>query len=392
MTQNHSISIFFGALVCFALMLVVVGTENLFGDAGDVGRALSPEEQEARRNLINQRTFNEDWELLSRNYDTYRQMSNAEREKFRELYRTIQSDHTRHELDRLLDRYYEWLSGLTPHERDAIRKAEGIEQKIARIRELRERDNKKAEEEAKQTSEKILSVEQAPPQKNDQPANTLGEKTGQTIGKIASASESIFDLIEERMIEIKAIDAEEMEELDEFSGSERHRKLILEFLPNRWHKTKERIFDKTTSDEIVKIVSEKAGGAIQEDEPIPEIVAMALLSEIKEEFQTVKKDPDQLKKFVQQIRDELPERDREAFDAKATDEKGDYLVRAISKRFFRAFARSGELHLGGLDRPPPPRRNRSGMGRGDFRSPPGREKLPQGGGTPPEKSPPTSAL
>ena len=187
MTRNHSISIFFGALVCFALMLVVVGTENLFGDAGDVGRALSPEEQEARRNLINQRTFNEDWELLSRNYDTYRQMSNAEREKFRELYRTIQSDHTRHELDRLLDRYYEWLSGLTPHERDAIRKAEGIEQKIARIRELRERDNKKLEEEAKQTSEKILSVEQPPPQKNDQPASSPGE----TIGKIASASESI---------------------------------------------------------------------------------------------------------------------------------------------------------------------------------------------------------
>jgi len=390
MTRNRSIGIFFGVLVCFALMFA--GTENLCGDAGDVGRALTPEEQEARRNLINQRTFDEDWELLSRNYDTYRQMPNAEREKFRELYRTIQSDHTRHELDRLLDRYYEWLSELTPHEREAIRKADGIEQKIARIRELRERDNKKAEEEAKQTSEKILSVEQAPPLKHDQPANSPGETTGQTIGKIASASGSIFDVIEERMIEIKAIDAEEMEELAELSGSERHRKLILEFLPNRWQKTNERIFDKTTSDKIVKIVSEKAGGAVQEDEPIPEIVAMALLSEIKEEFQAVRKNPDQLKKFVQQIRNELPEREREAFDAKGTEEKGDYLVRAISKRFFRAFARSGELHPGGSDRPLPPRRNRSGFGRGDFRFPSGKERPPQGGGTPPPKSPPTSAL
>jgi hypothetical protein len=390
MTRNRSIGIYFGVLACFALMFA--GSENLCGDAGDVGRALTPEEQEARRNLINQRTFDEDWELLSRNYETYRQMPNAEREKFRELYRTIQSDHTRHELDRLLDRYYEWLSELTPHEREAIRKADGIEQKIARIRELRERDNKKAEEEAKQTSEKILSVEQAPPLKNDQPANSRGETTGQTIGKIASASGSIFDVIEGRMIKIKAIDAEEMEELAALSGSERHRKLILEFLPNRWQKTNERIFDITTSDEIVKIVSEKAGGTVQEDVAIPEIVAMALLSEIKEEFQAVRKNPDQLKKFVQQIRNELPEREREAFDAKGTEEKGDYLVRAISKRFFRAFARSGELHPGGSDRPLPPRRNRSGFGRGDFRSPSGKERAPQGGGTPPPKLPPTSAL
>ncbi len=112
-------------LVVLILLIAFAGSTLLIGETEDVGRPLSPAEQEARRSRINHRSFDDDWELLSRNYETYRRMSEEEREKYRNLYRELQNDRNQRQLDQLLDHYYEWLSALTPHERDSIRKANG---------------------------------------------------------------------------------------------------------------------------------------------------------------------------------------------------------------------------------------------------------------------------
>lgn len=355
-------------LVVLILLIAFAGSTLLIGETEDVGRPLSPAEQEARRSRINHRSFDEDWELLSRNYETYRRMSEEEREKYRNLYRELQNDRNQRQLDQLLDHYYEWLSALTPHERDSIRKANGIEQKLTRIRELWARDIKVAEDEAKKRSEELLSEVSSPPKGEAKPATK--KEQAQEARKLASATDEIFEIIEKRMLEIKAIDDAEWEHLKELTGSDRHRQLILEYLPNRWHKTSERVFDGATCDQIAQVISDRTGGLLPESEAIPDVVAMAVLSEFKREYEELKQDPAKFKKVVARARNGLPEKDRDEFDKLSDDEKEDYIAKAIPRRIFNAFVRSGEFRPGGPGGGPPPRRGRRSFGRGDSGPPP----------------------
>lgn len=347
-----------GSLVCLILLTWVCGMAS--GEEG-VGRALSPLQEEIRRKQVLSRTFDDEWDLMSRNFGMYQQMTAADREKYRSLYLAIESDHDRDELMRLLDRYYDWLEGLTPNERQSIRSAEGIEKKIARIREIRKRENSTAETEAAGLTESFLKEGK---RTGAQPGKGPVESTSERA-KIAAAAGPILDLIETRMREIGAIDEKESAHLASLTGWDRHRVLILDYLPNRWRRTSERIFDPATRESVSKEFEKLTGRPLGENERIHHLIATGMLTELRDEYRKVAQDPAELKKFMEKVRSSLSARDRETFDAKPDQEKGDFIIRVYTDRIVKSFARSNEFRQSGL------KRGRPGMRRDNPEAGPG---------------------
>jgi hypothetical protein len=93
-----------------------------------------------RRQQIANLSLTEQQQLL-RNQQRFDELSTADRERMRKLYADLQADPHRPELQKVLDRYYEWLKTLSPEHRAELEDMEAGA-RIKRIRELvtRERE------------------------------------------------------------------------------------------------------------------------------------------------------------------------------------------------------------------------------------------------------------
>lgn len=341
----------FPALIGFLLMASAILPGRMPAEE-PVGRPLTLLEEEVRRRQVTSRTFDDEWSLLSRNFNTYRGFTDEEREKYRELYRSIQTSSERDALNSLLDRYYDWLEGLTPQERQSIRQAESPEKKLARIRELREQDEKQAQAEARATS--------ALPKPERGKSRVLESNIDEE--KLKAAVGPVFDIIESRMQEIGVINSEQIEAMKKLPAGEHHRKLILEYLPNRWRRTSERVFDGETRQKIAVEIEKQTGQTLPENVQVPKIVATAILQELRDEYRSAGSDPQKQKEFVERLRESLPPKERDFFDSEPESQRGKAIEQIIVDRVFKAFTRSNEYRWSPGDRPPPPPHDRGGPG------------------------------
>lgn len=373
MTRNSS------SAFCAALLLLV----GSLSAVEKVGEPLTEHEQEERRQRINQLSIDADLKQLGKNFSQYRSLTEDQRAKFRRMYVEIESDAQRQELNRLLDNYYEWLEGLSSHERQAIRGETDIAARIRRIQELRKRDSENVEQVARETSEEILhppsSDKPAVPETNPPLADASPRQRGE---KMNLASTKILELLERRMLEVGAVNSEEASSLQQLSSWERHRRLVLEYLPRHRPRGKPRIFDDATREEMSRIIDDTVAPGWSRPERIPQVVAVGMLSELKQEYEAASSDSPRRQEFIDRIKTDLRPEELERFEDKSSSEWPAFIVRVYSERIFKAFARNGEFRL-----PPPEMMTPNGKGRlpmrREPRHPPGDHPEP-----PPHDRPP----